>query len=183
MVLQGELYSVVKLPNILILGPAQDFFEPQSGPPPAIYMLRHVLHDWPNAQCLTILRHLRASATPGLTKLLVIDPVVLYASPVKEGDELVNIPGALPPQTPAPLLPNLGRAALDTHNLDFIVSIYLCVIIRPGLRAYIRSQMLVGLNAQERTLGDFAKLGEGAGWKLESVRRGEFQSYLVFVPF
>ena len=162
--------------------PVQDFFQPQNGPSPAIYMLRHVLHAWPNPQCLTILRHLRASATPGLTKLLVIDSIVLYASPVKEEDEFSGIPGALLPQVPAPLLPNLGKVAVETHNLDFIVSIYSSPFFRTGLHTHIRLQMMVAMNAQERTLGGFAKLGEEAGWKLESVRRGEFQSYLVFVP-
>jgi len=140
----------------------QDFFQPQICPSPTIFMLRHILHNWPDAHCLTILKNLRASAIPGFTKLLVIDSVVLYASPPKKEDEFASIPGAIPPPVPAPLLPNLGRAALDTHDLDFC--------------------MMVGLNSSERTLGGFAKLGKETGWQLESTRRVDFQSYLVFVP-
>jgi hypothetical protein len=121
------------------------------------------------------------SATPGLTKLLVIDRIVLHASPAKEGDAFAGIPSALPPQVPDPLLPNLGRAALDTHNVDFIVSTCVHSLLRL-VYLYIGSQMMVALNAQERTLGGFATLGKEAGWKLESVRRIELYSYLVFVP-
>ena len=153
-----------------------------------MYLLRHILHDWPNAECVTILRHLRAAATPGLTKLLIVESVVLYASPVRDGDEFASVPGVLPPSVPPPpLLPNLGRAALDTHNFDFVVSssIYLLYVLSRGsaCSCLVRLQMMVALNAQERTLGGFAKLGKETGWNLESMRRGEFQSFLVFAPF
>jgi hypothetical protein len=122
-------------------------------------MLRHILHDWPNAQCLTILRHLRKSATPGLTKLLVVDPEVLHACPVQEGNELASIPGALPPQVPAPLLSNLGRAALDTHNFDFIVST--CI-------RRLHTHNLIGISDDDIV----ERAGEDSGHLCESGQRG-----------
>lgn len=39
------------------------------------YMMKHIIHDWPDDICIGILKHCRAGVNPG-GKLLVIDPVV-----------------------------------------------------------------------------------------------------------
>jgi hypothetical protein len=51
-----------------------DFF---AGPLPAAdyYLLKWVLHDWDDAQCVSILRNVRASAAPG-SRMLVVEAVV-----------------------------------------------------------------------------------------------------------
>jgi hypothetical protein len=36
-----------------------------------LYILKNIIHDWPDEQALTILRNIRAAATPGTTLLLV----------------------------------------------------------------------------------------------------------------
>ncbi|MBW0485590.1 hypothetical protein O181_025305 [Austropuccinia psidii MF-1] len=65
------------------------------------YFLRHILHDWPESQCLKILTLLRQAAKPS-TYLLVcetkLDP------PVMKRDSVI--------------LPNGGMATATPHNLD-----------------------------------------------------------------
>ncbi|WP_416960423.1 methyltransferase [Streptomyces sp. Agncl-13] len=50
-----------------------DFFE--DVPAADLYLLKMVLHDWDDAQCLTILRNCRASAKPG-ARAVVVESVV-----------------------------------------------------------------------------------------------------------
>lgn len=123
--------------------------------------MRHILHDWPHEFCVTIMKHLRAAAGPD-TKLLVSDYVLSYACTVKEGEtEFANIPGAIVPPAPEPLLPNLGRGGISAYQMDY--------------------QMLVLFNSQERTIGEFQRLGEETGWKLVSVKRS-LHGFILFSP-
>jgi hypothetical protein len=39
------------------------------------YIMKHIIHDWPDALCVELLKHCRAGVNPG-GKLLVVDPVV-----------------------------------------------------------------------------------------------------------
>lgn len=39
------------------------------------YLLKNIIHDWPDEQALTILRNIRAAAAPGTT-LLLVEPVI-----------------------------------------------------------------------------------------------------------
>ena len=141
----------------------QDFFEPQPEETKgsALFFMRFILHDWPHEFCVTIMRHLRAAAGPD-TKLLVSDHVLSYACPIKEGEtDFANIPGAILPSVPQPLLPNLGRGGVGAYQMDY--------------------QMLVLFNSQERTVGEFQRLGEETGWNLVSVKRG-LHSFVLFSP-
>ena len=52
-----------------------DFFTPQPIKDADIYLLRQILHDWPDAEATTILKHLVASMKPG-AKILIMDQVV-----------------------------------------------------------------------------------------------------------
>ncbi|EQC37495.1 hypothetical protein SDRG_05098 [Saprolegnia diclina VS20] len=54
-----------------------DFFE--SVPPGDLYLLKHILHEWDDAHCVTLLRHIRA-AMPATGRVLIID-VVLSETP------------------------------------------------------------------------------------------------------
>jgi len=102
-----------------------------------------------------------AAAGPD-TKLLVSDRVLSYARTIKEGDTyLTNIPGAILPPVPQPLLLNLGRGRVGAYQMDY--------------------QMLVLFNSQERTLGESQRLGEETGWRLVSVKRGLY-SFVLFSP-
>ena len=73
-----------------------------------------VLHDYPDPDCLQILRHLRAAARPS-TQLVVIDNIMAYACEEPSANE---IPGAAIPPPPAPLLPNLGEANAAAYLMD-----------------------------------------------------------------
>jgi 6-hydroxytryprostatin B O-methyltransferase len=42
---------------------------------PDVFLLRLILHDWPDTDAVTILRHLAANIEPGKTKLLINDAV------------------------------------------------------------------------------------------------------------
>lgn len=148
---------------ILLTLEVQDFFEPQPEETKGavLFFMRFILHDWPHDFCVTILRHLRAAAGPD-TKLLVSDHVLSYACTIKEGEtEFANIPGAIHPPVPQPLLPNLGRGGVGAYQMDY--------------------QMLVLFNSQERTVGEFHRLGEETGWKLISVKPG-LHSFVLFSP-
>ncbi|KAF2167589.1 hypothetical protein M409DRAFT_22392 [Zasmidium cellare ATCC 36951] len=65
---------------------AHDFFQPQ--PPEMhgakVYFMCSVLHDWPDAEGRTILRHIRDAMTPRYSKLLIRENV-LPARAVKGG--------------------------------------------------------------------------------------------------
>jgi len=127
---------------------AHDFFQEQTVKDPSIFILRLVLHDWSDKYCSVILNQLRKSATAS-TKLIVIDAIIDYACPTE--DIFGDIPGALAPPGPAPLLPNFGGANLFQYWQDL--------------------QMMSLLNSRERTIGQFKGLLEQTGWKLEKVHR------------
>ncbi|KAL8998312.1 MAG: hypothetical protein Q9169_002626 [Polycauliona sp. 2 TL-2023] len=50
---------------------AHDFFTSQPIQGPKIFLIRQVLHDWPDRECQKILKHLAAAMRPGYTKILI----------------------------------------------------------------------------------------------------------------
>lgn len=89
---------------------AHDFFTPQPLKHADIYFLRHVIHDWADAEARVILSHIR-DAMDVSCKLLIGEHVVFptYRED-KEGDEY---------EAPEPLLANWGDA--KTSRLDLQV--------------------------------------------------------------
>ncbi|GAA5992296.1 hypothetical protein JCM5350_000803 [Sporobolomyces pararoseus] len=59
---------------------AQNFFEPQQVKDASVFVLRAILHDWPDSESIQILNHLRDAATP-TTKLVVIESTYHELSP------------------------------------------------------------------------------------------------------
>ena len=94
-----------------------DFFTPQPVKDASVFLLRNIIHDWPDKYCLQILRHLRDAAAPH-TRLVIVDSLVSYAC---EDDSLKGIPGAERPIPPKPLLPNKGHAATIAYHADIQV--------------------------------------------------------------
>jgi len=82
-------------------------------------------------------------------------------APSRKETESTSIPGAILPPVPQPLLPNLGRGGVGAYQMDY--------------------QILVLFNSQERTVGEFQRLGEETGWKLVSVKRS-LHSSILFSP-
>lgn len=99
-----------------------DFFTPQPVKNAGVFLLRYILHDWPDALAGTILGHLRAAALP-TTKLVIIEKIQPFAAPEElEGSKTRDIPGAARPTAEPPLLPNWGVATADLYMYDMTVS-------------------------------------------------------------
>jgi hypothetical protein len=155
-----------------------DFFTPQPLKDASVFLLRYILHDWPDELVVKILGHLRAAATP-TTKLVIIEKIVPFAS-VEDvvASKTKDIPGASRPTAESPLLPNWGAATADLYLYDLTVS-------EPALLWYHRKhfffQMHVLLGGVERTLEGFCDVFERSGWKLVEVHHcpGSQCSHLV----
>lgn len=131
-----------------------DFFSPQPIKNADIFLLRNILHDWPNAKAVEILRRLREAAIPGKTKLVVVDAIVGYACATDQGkihgaEGIVFEGSDKGREVPVGLLPNLGRAGARNYYLDLT--------------------MLAKFNAQERTLRDHIGVTEASGWKIQKI--------------
>ncbi|KAL5492808.1 hypothetical protein ACEPAI_4256 [Sanghuangporus weigelae] len=131
---------------------ATDFFkdQPTLPGPPDVFLLRWILHDWPDKYAIKILKNLRKAAIPGKTKLVIVESIMDYACesegvPVREA---ITAPAKSPP---APLLPNLGGANMLSYAIDIVVT--------------------TNLNAGERTIQGFIDIIEASGWKFSHIQR------------
>ncbi|KAJ3999098.1 hypothetical protein F5050DRAFT_1565815 [Lentinula boryana] len=147
-----------------------DFFTPQPIKNASVFLLRVVLHDWPDAFAQRILLRLREAARPD-TKLLIADFVLPLACADNFGsaqheDEsgLTEIQGAETMLALAPLLPNLGKASANGYWMDMTMQ---CMF-----------------NGQERTLREIVSLAHSAGWKVTKVTKapGSLFGYIVAIP-
>lgn len=77
---------------------AHDFFTKQPVKSAAAFLMRHILHDWPDEACVVILRQIR-DAMQADTPLLVVDKAVHSTA----GSALLRA-------APSPLPPNYGYA-------------------------------------------------------------------------
>ncbi|KAJ7246822.1 O-methyltransferase [Mycena haematopus] len=130
---------------------AHNFLEAQPVKNASAFLLRHITHDWSDANLVVILTHLRAAALP-TTKLVIIESIVAPACTGKSTHPHVNsvpILGAPRPPAPAPLLPNYGLAAAPLYYYDLTMNSL--------------------LGGQERTLEGFYDVLTQAGWKMVEV--------------
>ncbi|KAF7341723.1 hypothetical protein MSAN_02070800 [Mycena sanguinolenta] len=141
---------------------AYDFFNPQPVQNAAVFMLRYIVHNWPDMRTVEILQRLRDAAQP-TTKLVVIEKILSVAASAPSFYE-ETIPGAARPTAPAPLLPNWGVAKAEAYFYDMAVHTM--------------------LGGTQRTLGGYVEVFEKAGWKLASVHHceGSQLSHIVGVP-
>ncbi|KAJ6504053.1 O-methyltransferase [Mycena vulgaris] len=139
------------------------FFTPQPTKD-AVFLLRYIMHDWPDDKAAVILNHLRAVALP-TTRLVIVEKIVPFASAGDlVGSQVQEIPGASRPTAEAPLLPNWGAAAADIYLYDLT--------------------MHVLLGGVERTVQGFWDVLAQSGWKLVQVYHclGTQLSHLVAAP-
>ncbi|KAF9458914.1 S-adenosyl-L-methionine-dependent methyltransferase [Collybia nuda] len=127
---------------------AHDMFTPQPIQNASIFLLKDILHNWPDAYSVKLLTHLREAATP-TTRLLIFDTVLPYTcdntGPTVDefATENNRIPGL-----------SLGSANEMPYSRDIA--------------------MMVWLNAQEHTLGQFRALFKISGWRMVGVTRDGF---------
>jgi hypothetical protein len=95
-----------------------DFFAPQPVKNADVFLLRQIVHDWPDDAAIKILAQLREAATPK-TKLVIVDQVIPYAT---ESALVNSIPGTARPAPPTPLLRNMGAASAVPYWADIHVS-------------------------------------------------------------
>ncbi|KAJ7872708.1 O-methyltransferase [Mycena leptocephala] len=138
-----------------------NFFTPQPLKNAAVFLLRWIMHDWPDTFAVQVLQHLREAAAPE-TRLVTVDIILPYTC----NDLCVTnrIPGAARAPAPVPLLPNMGAASNMKYWLDF--------------------QMFVLGNCQERTLGHFVSLAAQSGWRVVEVHHipGSSLGQCISVP-
>ncbi|EKM77727.1 hypothetical protein AGABI1DRAFT_11256, partial [Agaricus bisporus var. burnettii JB137-S8] len=144
----GEKAWAAKRPDVSPVI-VHDFFTPQPVKQAAVFLLRVVLHDWPDNFARRILLRLREAATPD-TKLLLGEFILPLACPDETGDiSLEGIQGIESALGSPPLLSNLGKASANAYWMDMT--------------------MQVVFNAQERTLREIVALAASVGWRVIRV--------------
>ncbi|KAF9458915.1 S-adenosyl-L-methionine-dependent methyltransferase [Collybia nuda] len=127
---------------------AHDMFTSQPIKNASVFLLKDIVHDWPDAYSIKLLTELRKAATP-TTRLLIFDTVLPYTcdntGPTADEFEAEGsgIPGL-----------SLGAANEVPYSRDIA--------------------MMVWVNAQEHTLGQFRDLFKLSGWRMVNVTRDGF---------
>ena len=135
---------------------AHDFFTPQPIKDADIFLLRYVLHDWPNAKSVEVLKRLREAAVPGKTKVVVIDSVIQYActidqKKVRGAEDIVFEGSDKKSEVPVGLLANLGKAQGRSYYLDMTYDFQL--------------DRSIGCNSSDKISGCWRRLmGRSARW-------------------
>ncbi|KAF9465675.1 S-adenosyl-L-methionine-dependent methyltransferase [Collybia nuda] len=132
---------------------AHDFFQPQPVKGAAVYFCRFIIQDWPDSECIKILKRIREAAGPS-SKLILFEIGIPYAC----ADPTRYTADVEQRSAPYPLIPNLGKGGgMNPTNVDM--------------------QMLNLLNGQGRNIRQFIELGEATNWKLESVKNDELSIF------
>ncbi|TFK35105.1 S-adenosyl-L-methionine-dependent methyltransferase [Crucibulum laeve] len=118
-----------------------DFFNESPVKDCDAYYLKNIIHDWPDADCIRILSHIKNAMGPH-SRVLIQEYILQYANRVTDGESKFQ-------QAPEPLLPNYGAGRIRQYNLDI--------------------DMMNMLNSEERTVDEFIKLGEAAGLHFTKV--------------
>ncbi|KAK0540750.1 hypothetical protein OC842_000318 [Tilletia horrida] len=130
----------------------QNFFEPQVIKGADVYYMKHIIHDWPDKECITILKHLREAADPARSRLLISEVLMEAPLPPRPSSPSFSFTCSATSTTSPPLLANLGAGASMAHKLDMI--------------------MMTVLEAQERTQAEFEhNVLAPAGWKLAKIHQ------------
>ncbi|KAJ7133119.1 hypothetical protein C8R44DRAFT_611770 [Mycena epipterygia] len=142
-----------------------DFFTPQTQPTASVFLLKQIMHDWPDDRCVVILNQLWEAATPTTALILMesIRPLVCRDPSVKGPGA---IEGAAPKEAESPLLANYGAVNEMGYNAEFDVRLPPHIEIRNSFCSSVQM-----FNSQERTLLRFVELLRKCGWEVVKVRR------------
>ncbi|KAI9063977.1 S-adenosyl-L-methionine-dependent methyltransferase [Trametes sanguinea] len=157
---------------------SRDFMEDweplPSGQAPDAFLLRLVLHDWPDEDARRILRQLRKGAGPR-TKLIIGDMLLLHAC--HNTDSKRAAPDS-------PLLSNMGVANIQNYLIDNMASELRTA--QSNFRSLLIAafQMTAMFASMERTEDEMARLLLSAGWEMAEVRRspGAIWAYSTAIP-
>lgn len=128
---------------------AGDFFTEIKGEgPQRVYMMRMIMHDWPDEQALQILANVKAKMQAD-SKVIILDtlllPAIVAGANGKNEDDLVEQVGGIP----YPLYRSGGVTGTWIQRVD--------------------QEVNIALNATERTPAEFKTLIEKAGLNVESI--------------
>ena len=128
---------------------ANFFQEVRGAGPRRVFLMRMIMHDWPDREALKILENVKAVMQPD-SKLVILDallqPAIVSGKDGRDDDDgSVQRIGEIP----YPLYRSGGVTGTWTQRLD--------------------QEMSIGLNATERTPSQFKVLIEKAGLRLESI--------------
>ncbi|KAF5312467.1 hypothetical protein D9619_003730 [Psilocybe cf. subviscida] len=152
---ENELPGAVDSGRVVLQ--AHDFFAHQPVKNASVFIVKHIIHNWPDAYASEILMRLREAAQVD-TKLVLIDNLISFACHDPSDDNGNGIPGAIPKEAPNPLLANYGIANEMMYNMDLI--------------------MLTVCNSQERTVEHVVELLRKSGWRLTKIVRDSSNSLL-----
>ncbi|KAG1864892.1 O-methyltransferase-domain-containing protein, partial [Suillus subluteus] len=119
-----------------------DFLEDAPVAGKDVYYLRHILHNWPDAEATTILRNIRKAMGPN-SRVLIHD-CVMFHTLQRPGVGTKGLSVA-----PEPMLPNFGAGSHNTYQTDLT--------------------MWFAFNSKERTLEELEVIGAAAGLALTQV--------------
>ncbi|KAF9261937.1 S-adenosyl-L-methionine-dependent methyltransferase [Marasmius fiardii PR-910] len=146
----GQMPEAISSGRVALEG--HDFFSPQPEHlqnTVSVFMVKQVLHNWSDDQCVEILKCLWEAAKPD-TVLLAIEYILPYACRDPDGAK-GGIPGTVPREAPEPLLANYGLVGEMEYDSDI--------------------NMLILFDAQAWTAKQYENIFRSAGWKLRFVNR------------
>ncbi|KAG6809034.1 hypothetical protein H0H92_001866 [Tricholoma furcatifolium] len=114
---------------------AMDFFVESPIQGCDVYYLKGITHDWPDTQCIQILRNVR-SALKANSRVLIQEYVLQYANRTHTTESAFQ-------EAPEPMLPNYGVGKIREYAIDI--------------------HLMVTLNSRERTLEEFISMAAKAG--------------------
>ncbi|KLO13906.1 O-methyltransferase [Schizopora paradoxa] len=196
----GEEKAIVESGRVTFQ--ASDFFAPQPIKHASVYFMKHILHDWADDACLTILRSLRSAAGDSKeSKLVVMDKVLPYtcltegfgegkvggASVSKIGGQDGSEGGAKDGERNEGKEGREGRDEVEGYKEPTLPAPLTNVGAATTGFPYTASLMMMMTgNGQERTIGHFVALFKQGGWKVERVRQFDVlaknDSVIVAVP-
>ncbi|KAG6916945.1 hypothetical protein DXG01_004632 [Tephrocybe rancida] len=133
---------------------AMDFFVDSPIEGCDVYYLKNILHDWPDNECITILRNIRAVLKPSgrvlirrilFHRMIGIGMLKCYDYILQHAHRTGDVSGSGFVEAPEPLLPNYGEGRIRQYNLDML--------------------LMVILNSRERTLEEFISMAVKADLK------------------
>ncbi|ESK85089.1 S-adenosyl-L-methionine-dependent methyltransferase [Moniliophthora roreri MCA 2997] len=129
-----------------------NFFTDQAVEGCDVYYIKHIIHDWPDDRCLTILQNIRKAMKPEAR-------LVIHELAIPSPARYVQCPED---RAPEPLLPNWGAPTARAYNVDFA--------------------MMTSFGSKERTLEEMISLCEMCGLQFRKLYPAGETDLMEFIP-